>query len=51
MTLKQYRVIIDDYKADVINRYYAGLINEERTAYLFGKLDAWYENSKRNGSR
>lgn len=51
MTLKQYREIIDDYKADVINRYYAGLINEERTAYLIGKLDAWYTNSKRNGSR
>ncbi|MGG1595977.1 hypothetical protein [Terribacillus saccharophilus] len=51
MTLKQYREIIDDYKADVINRYYSGLINEERTAYLIGKLDAWFANSKRNGSR
>jgi hypothetical protein len=49
MTLKQYRDIVDDYKADVINRYYAGLINEERTAYLIGKLDAWKNNAKRNG--
>lgn len=51
MTLRRYREIIDDYKADVINRYYAGLINAERTAYLIGKLDAWHDNSKRNGSR
>lgn len=49
MTLKQYREVIDDYKADVINRYYAGLINEERTAYLIGKLDAWLAHAKRNG--